>query len=133
MTVALDCTDTFAVRDLLNRAAWRAGVPVVSGAAIRWEGQVTTFDPNDPGSPCYACLYPEDAPGALNCAENGVIAPLVGVIGAHQALEAIKIVTGVGSGLVGRILVYEAKYAEWRSLKLPPQPDCPVCGGTARR
>ena len=126
-TVALDCTDNFASRFALNDACWQAGVPLVSGAAIRWEGQVTVFNPSVAGSPCYRCLYDEGDDAALNCAENGVISPLVGIIGTSQALEAIKVVTDVGDTLVGRILYFDGKYMEWRSLKLNKHPNCQVC------
>jgi adenylyltransferase/sulfurtransferase len=94
--VVLDCTDNFDTRYAINDTCWRASVPVVSGAAIRWEGQVSVFDPNTPGAPCYRCLYPSGDSAALSCADNGVIAPLVGIIGTCQALEAIKYITGVG-------------------------------------
>lgn len=127
----LDCTDNFRARATINRVCWENRIPVVSGAAIRWEGQITVFDPNDADSPCYRCLYRDEDDGALNCAENGVIAPLVGVIGTHQAMEAVKLITGVGTSLTGRILYYDAKYAEWRSLRLPRQPGCPQCGSAS--
>ena len=112
----------------INALCWAAKIPVVSGAAIRWEGQVSVFDPTTADSPCYRCLYTDDDGVALNCAENGVIAPLVGIIGTHQAMEAIKYLTGVGQSLIGRVLYYDAKYAEWRSLKLNRRHQCPVCG-----
>lgn len=126
--LVLDASDNFATRYLVNDACWRAGKPLVSGAAIRWEGQVALFDPGRPESPCYRCLYPEGDDEALNCAENGVIAPLVGVVGAMQAMEAVKAITGVGDPLVGHILYYDAKRADWRKFKLGKRPSCPVCG-----
>ncbi|MDE0062499.1 MAG: molybdopterin-synthase adenylyltransferase MoeB [Gammaproteobacteria bacterium] len=126
--LVLDASDNFATRYLVNDACWRAGKPLVSGAAIRWEGQVALFDPGRPESPCYRCLYPEGDDQALNCAENGVIAPLVGVVGAMQAMEAVKAITGVGDPLVGHILYYDAKRADWRKFKLGKRPSCPVCG-----
>lgn len=126
--LVLDASDNFTTRYQVNAACWRAGKPLVSGAAIRWEGQVTLFDARRPSSPCYRCLYPEGDDGALNCAENGVIAPLVGVVGAAQAMEAIKVITGVGDSLVGHVLFYDAKRADWRKFKLPKRPGCPVCG-----
>ncbi len=126
--VVLDCTDNFDTRQQINDACWRHARALVSGAAIRWEGQVALFDPNTPGSPCYRCLYPSSDATALNCSENGVIAPLVGVIGTCQALEAIKHLAGVGESLAGWILYYDAKYAEWRKLRLAPRTDCPTCG-----
>lgn len=127
--LALDATDNFTVRFALNASCWRAGVPLVSGAAIRWEGQVTAFDPAQPQSPCYRCLYAEGGGEALNCAENGVIAPLVGVVGAMQAMEAVKLIAKVGEPLVGRVLYYDAKRADWRSFKLAKRLGCPVCAG----
>lgn len=127
--LALDASDNFAARYRLNEACWRAGKPLVSGAAIRWEGQLTAFDPRDPASPCYRCLYPEGGDDALlNCAANGVIAPLVGVIGAAQAMEAIKLLTGAGEALTGWLLFHDAKRGDWRKLKLPKRPGCPTCG-----
>lgn len=128
-TVVVDATDNFEVRFELNAACVAAGVPLVSGAAIRWEGQVALFDSRDPESPCYRCLYAEGDNGALNCSENGVIAPLVGVIGTCQAMETIKLITGVGETLTGYVLYFDGKRMEWRRLKLPKDPNCPVCGG----
>ena len=126
--LVVDASDNFATRYLVNDACWRVGKPLVSGAAIRWEGQVALFDPDRPESPCYRCLYPEGDDQALNCAENGVIAPLVGVVGAMQAMEAVKAITGVGDPLVGHVLFYDAKRADWRKFRLPKRPACPVCG-----
>lgn len=131
-SVVLDCTDNFDSRFKLNAACWQAGVPLVSGAAIRWEGQVTVFNPAQEGSPCYHCLYDEGDDSTLNCAENGVIAPLVGIIGTCQALEAIKVITQVGESLVGKILYFDGKYMEWRALKLNKRPNCQVCSTTSR-
>lgn len=125
--VVLDATDNFAARFAVNAACWEAGVPLVSGAAIRWEGQVAVFDPRDAESPCYQCLYAEGQDETLNCAENGVIAPLVGIIGTCQAMEAIKLLTGVGETLTGRVLYFDAKRMDWRKLKLPKDPACPNC------
>ncbi len=127
-TLVVDATDNFQVRYQLNQACFQEGVPLVSGAAIRWEGQVAIFDPTDPDSPCYRCLYAEGDDAALNCSESGVAAPLVGIIGTCQALEALKMITGVGETLVGYVLYFDAKRMDWRKLKLPKNPDCPVCG-----
>ena len=127
--LAIDATDNFATRFALNDACWRSGTPLVSGAAIRWEGQVAVFDPRDAASPCYRCLYADGGGEALNCAENGVIAPLVGVVGAMQATEAVKLLTGVGDPLIGRVLYYDAKRAEWRAFKLARRPGCSTCAG----
>ena len=126
-TVVLDCTDNFTVRFAINRVCWQARVPLVSGAAIGWEGLLSVFDANQSDSPCYQCLYAEGDDAAINCAENGVIAPLVGMIGATQATEAIKIITQVGEPLIGRVLYLDAKYMEWRSLQLPRAQHCPTC------
>lgn len=128
-SLVVDATDNFDSRFKINAACWQTGVPLVSGAAIGWEGQVMVFDPNNAESPCYRCLYAEGDDGALNCAENGVIAPLVGIIGTYQALETIKFLAGVGESLVGYVMYFDGKYAEWRKLKLTRRPDCPGCGG----
>ena len=129
--LVIDATDNFVSRYLVNRLCWQTKTPLVSGAAIRWEGQISVFDPTNADSPCYQCLYPEtDSTGgsaALNCAENGVIAPLVGIIGSCQALEAIKYLAGVGSSLVGFTLFFDGKYMEWRRLKLSKAKECPIC------
>ncbi len=127
-SVVLDATDNFATRFALNAACLATGTPLVSGAAIRWEGQVAVFDPRSPASPCYRCLYEESEDGALRCAENGVIAPLVGIIGACQALETVKLITGVGETLTGYVLYLDGKRMEWRRLRLPKLPGCPACG-----
>jgi adenylyltransferase/sulfurtransferase len=125
--LVLDCTDNFASRHMINKTCWQTSTPLVSGAAIRWEGQVAVFDANQTTSPCYSCLYLDQEGADLNCAENGVIAPLVGVIGTCQALEAVKLITGVGQSLVGHVLYFDAKYMEWRKLTLNKRLNCPVC------
>jgi len=125
--LVLDCSDNFATRFALNQACHDLQTPLVSGAAIRWDGQITVFD-NRPGSPCYRCLYTEDGEEELRCSENGVVAPLVGIIGAMQALEAIKLLSGVGEPLGGRLLMLDALRMQWRELRLRPDPACPVCG-----
>lgn len=124
--VVADCTDNFAIRFALNAACVAEKVPLVSGAAIRLEGQVAIFDSAN-NSPCYRCLY-EENDDDLSCAANGVLAPLVGVIGSMQALETIKIIVGFGANLAGRLLIFDARHSQWRELKLPRDPDCPVCG-----
>ncbi len=133
--LVLDASDNFATRYALNHACFATGTPLVSGAAIRMEGQVSVFDPRRPDSPCYNCLYPQSSPGesnaedeSLNCAENGVAAPLVGIIGSIQAMEAMKIITGCGETLVGKVLYLDALRMEFRTLKLSRDPACPVCG-----
>ena len=126
--VVLDGTDNFASRYAINAACIALKTPLVSGAAIRLEGQVTVIDPRREGAPCYRCLYGDAGDEALNCAENGVAAPLVGIIGSVQAMEAMKIIAGVGETLAGYVLYLDAKRTEWRKLKLNRDPDCPTCG-----
>ena len=127
--VVLDCTDNFATRHAINRACVGAGVPLVSGAAIRFDGQVSVFDSRSADSPCYACLFP---PGGsfdeINCATMGVFAPLVGIIGAMQAAEALKIVGEIGRSLAGRLLLFDGLQAEWTSISIARDPGCSVCG-----
>ncbi len=124
----IDATDNFASRHAINRLSITANVPLVSGAAIRMEGQMSVFDPRHPDNPCYACLYPENSDAAETCAQAGVIGPAVGVIACMQAMEALKVLTEFGEPPVGRILFYDAKNAEWRSVKLKKDPYCAVCG-----
>lgn len=124
--IVLDCTDNFAIRFAINAACVKAKKPLVSGAAIRMEGQVAVFDLRDEDGPCYRCLY-EESDEDLTCAANGVLAPLVGVIGSTQALEAIKLIVGFGSSLKGRLLLFDARHSQWRDMKLPKDPHCPVC------
>ncbi|TGN40988.1 HesA/MoeB/ThiF family protein [Marinobacter confluentis] len=126
-SLVVDCSDNFATRFALNRASVAASVPLVSGAAIRGEGQISVYDPRDAASPCYHCLYPEQGNEELTCSEAGVIGPLVGMMGATQAMEAIKVISGVGKTLVGRLLLLDAWQMDWREMKLARDPDCPVC------
>jgi adenylyltransferase/sulfurtransferase len=127
--VVLDCTDNFATRHAINRACVAARVPLVSGAAIRFDGQIAVFDPRDPLSPCYHCLFGEGEDlEETRCATMGVFAPLVGIVGAAQAGEALKLVAGVGTSLAGRLLLYDALASSWRELKVPRDPSCAVCG-----
>jgi molybdopterin/thiamine biosynthesis adenylyltransferase len=127
--LVVEGTDNLAVRYAINRACIAARVPWVSGAAVRFEGQVTSFDPRQDDSPCYACLYPAATDDAQQtCSENGVISPLVGVIGTLQALEVLKLLTGVGVSLVGHLLVFDAKESSWLKLRLPRNPKCTACG-----
>lgn len=125
--IVVDCTDNFQTRFAINAACVVARVPLVSGAAIRLEGQVAIFDARDKASPCYRCLYEEDGDDAT-CAANGVLAPLVGIIGSMQALETIKLICGFGTGLTGRLLLLDARHMQWREMKLPKDHQCPVCG-----
>lgn len=126
-SLVVDCSDNFGTRFALNRASVAAQVPLVSGAAIRGEGQLSVYDPRNAASPCYHCLYPEQGNEELSCSEAGVIGPLVGMIGASQAMEAIKVISGVGKPLVGRLLLLDAWQMDWREMKLARDPDCPVC------
>jgi adenylyltransferase/sulfurtransferase len=127
--LVLDCCDNFATRFALNAACWRARKPLVSGAAIRAEGQVLVIDPRRNDSPCYRCLYDDAVTDEqLSCSQNGVLAPLVGIIGTLQALEAVKLLAGYGEPAIGRLQVFDARCAEWRSLILKRDPGCPVCG-----
>ena len=126
--IVLDCSDNFATRHAVNRACVAHGVPLVSGAAIRFDGQVAVFDLGAASSPCYACLFPEDAESEdLRCAVMGVFAPLTGIIGTIQAAEAIKILAGTGTPLVGRLLILDALSMQWRELRLARDPACRVC------
>jgi len=126
--VVLDCTDNFATRKAINRACVKHAKPLVSGAAIRFDAQLTVFDLRKKDSPCYACLFPEDGEvEEVQCSTMGVFAPLTGVIGAMQAMEAIKLIAEVGESLSGRLQIFDAKIAEWRSVKVSKDPACTVC------
>ena len=128
-SVVLDCSDNFATRHAVNRACVAANVPLVSGAAIRFDGQIAVFDPRDPASPCYHCLFGEgDEIDEVRCATMGVFAPLVGIVGAAQAAEALKLLAGVGRSLAGRLLLLDALAMQWREVTVPRDPGCPVCG-----
>lgn len=127
--VVLDASDNFATRHAVNRACVTHKKPLVSGAAIRFDGQVATFDMRSPASPCYHCLFPEvGGEEGERCAVMGVFAPLVGIIGSTQAAEALKILSGAGQPLNGRLLLLDGLQMEWRSIKLKKDPACPVCG-----
>jgi len=127
--VVLDCSDNFATRHAVNRACVAAGVPLVSGAAIRFDGQVAVFDTRNPDSPCYHCLFGEgEELEATRCAVMGVFAPVVGIIGATQAAEALKLIAAAGLPLAGRLLLLDALTMTWREVRVPRDPQCPVCG-----
>jgi molybdopterin-synthase adenylyltransferase len=127
--VVLDCTDNFATRHAINRACVRHGVPLVSGAAIRFDGQLSVYDPRDATSPCYACVFPDtDGLEETRCATMGVFAPLVGIVGTMQAAEALKLLTGMGSRLVGRLQMLDGRGMEFTEVRLARNPACPVCG-----
>jgi len=128
--VVLDCSDNFATRHAVNRACVGARVPLVAGAVIRFDGQLSVFDARDAASPCYACLFPEDSRFEdVACSTMGVFAPLVGVIGAMQAAEALKRLAGVGRTLAGRLLMLDGRGMEWTELKVARNPCCLVCAG----
>lgn len=125
--LVVDASDNFTTRFALNQACYSARKPLVSGAAIRGEGQLSVFDFRRDNSPCYRCLYHEADDAALNCSESGVLAPVVGIIGSMQALEALKCLSGLGEPLVGRLLLIDGINMELRQLNLRPDPVCPVC------
>lgn len=128
--IVLDCCDNFATRHAVNRACVAHHVPLVSGAAIRFDGQISVFDLRSPESPCYACLFGEDSESEeMRCAVMGVFAPLTGIVGATQAAEAIKLLSGTGKTLDGRLLILDALDMEWRSMRLQRDPACKVCSG----
>ena len=127
--VVLDCSDNFSTRHAINAACVRHGVPLVSGAAIRFDGQLAVYRPQDPQSPCYACVFPPEASfEETRCATMGVFAPLVGIIGSMQAAEALKLISGAGEPAVGRMLMLDGRDMGWTDIRLPRNPDCPVCG-----
>jgi molybdopterin-synthase adenylyltransferase len=128
--VVLDCCDNFATRHAVNAACVKHRKPLVSGAAIRFDGQISVFDPRNPASPCYACLFPPDAAiEETRCATMGVFAPLVGIIGSMQAAEALKILSGAGSSLAGRLQMLDGRAMEWNEVRIHRQTDCTVCAG----
>jgi len=128
--LVLDCSDNFETRFTLNRLAVQARTPLVSGAAMRFEGQVAVFS-NDGNGPCYQCLYQDDGVQGDTCSQIGVLAPLVGAIGSLQAIEAIKVLTHIGHTLAGHLLIFDALDMDWRKLRLRQDPHCPVCGTDA--
>ena len=125
--VVLDCSDNFSTRFAINSACVRHQTALVSGAAIRFEGQVSVFTPGKNNSPCYNCLYNSDGEELQNCATNGVIAPITGIIGSIQALEAMKLIMTIGETLTGRLLLLDGLTMEWNTMKLKKNPGCPTC------
>ena len=132
-TVVVDATDNFKTRFEINNACLKYRIPLVSGAAIRMEGQVAVFDSNVDDSPCYQCLYRGGDDEEANCSQNGVMSPVVGIIGSIQALETIKVIAGIGESLIGRLLLLDARSMQWRELKLPRDPKCPACSNAVSR
>lgn len=127
--LVVDASDNFATRHAVNRACVAHGKPLVSGAAIGFSGQLSVFDARQSAAPCYHCLFPEQADEPeVRCAEAGVFSPLVGIIGAMQAAEALKVLAGMGDPLVGRLLLWDGLRAEARVVRVPRDPSCPVCG-----
>ncbi|MCS3902078.1 adenylyltransferase/sulfurtransferase [Methylohalomonas lacus] len=125
--LVVDCCDNFQTRFMINRACQQHLRPLVSAAAIRFEAQISVFDPRQPDSPCYRCLYTDEAAVAETCTANGVIAPLLGIVGSIQALEAMKLIMAIGTPLTGRLLLFDALRMEWHSARLPRDRGCPVC------
>ena len=125
--IVIDATDNLDSRLIINRACVKAKKPLVSGAAIAWEGQISVFDSRFEAAPCYQCVYLESSQQNLSCAESGVVSPLLGIIGSAMALEALKLIMGVGDTLAGRLMMFDAKAHEWQQLAVPKRDDCPVC------
>jgi molybdopterin/thiamine biosynthesis adenylyltransferase len=131
--VVLDCSDNFATRHAVNAACVAHRKPLVSGAAIGFDGQISVYDTRDDTAPCYACLFPPDAAfEEVACSTMGVLAPLVGIIGSMQAAEALKLLAGIGSSLAGRLQMLDARTMEWNEVRLSRQAGCPVCGPRGR-
>ncbi len=125
--IVLDCSDNLETRNLLNHTCYQHGVPLVSGAAIRMEGQVCSFIPQQQKCPCYQCISQFFGEQNLSCVESGIMSPVVGIIGNMQALEAIKILAGYGEALVGKLLLFDAMQSSWQTFKVPKNPSCEVC------
>lgn len=128
--VVLDCTDNYRTRQAINAACMQSGTPLVAGAAIRFDGQISVFDPRGTDTPCYACLFPPDAQfEEVQCSTMGVFAPMVGIIGTMQAAEALKLIVGIGSSLAGRLLMLDGRDMQWTQMRAARDPACPVCQG----
>jgi adenylyltransferase/sulfurtransferase len=128
-SLVLDCSDNFSTRCAINQACVQTQTPLVSGAAIRFEGQLAVFDSRVDNAPCYQCLYGLLGEQDLSCSQAGVMSPVVGIVGAYQALEAIKVIAGVGQAVIGRVQFFDGLRAEWREFKLKKDPSCRVCAG----
>jgi adenylyltransferase/sulfurtransferase len=127
--VVVDCTDNFTIRFALNEACHRARKPLVSGAAIRFEGQISVYYPGQDDSPCYRCLYSDGGGANETCTQTGVVAPLLGIVGSVQAFETMKVLMNIGTVLKGRLLLLDALNMEWHTMRFQRDPACPVCGG----
>lgn len=128
VSCVIDATDNFATRFLINRACVSQQVALVSAAAIQYEGQISVFDLRHKNGACYACLYAEGGEENTNCSDNGILAPVVGILGSMQALEAIKLICTIGETLKNRLLIFDALALQWRTMKLNKDPNCPICG-----
>ena len=126
-TVVLDCTDNFPTRFAINDACVAHKVPLVSGAAIRFDGQISVYDSREIDAPCYRCLYGESSSAVDTCAQAGILGPVVGMVGCVQAIEAIKLIVGIGESLAGRLVLFDGLAMEWNEIKLNKNPACPVC------
>lgn len=130
--VVIDCSDNFRTRHAVNAACVRFGIPLVSGAAIRFDGQISVYDTRDANAPCYACVFPAEATfEEVRCSTMGVFAPLVGIIGSMQASEALRLMAGVGRSLAGRLQMLDGRSMEWTEIRVPRHRDCPVCNTRA--
>jgi len=125
--VVVDCSDNFATRFLINEVTQALKTPLVSGAAIRMDGQVTVYDARISGSACYRCVYQDEGELQQTCSESGVLSPLLGIIGSVQAVETLKVLAEIGETLAGRLMVLDALTMSWQEIKLPQDPSCPVC------
>jgi len=125
--VIVDCSDNFTTRFALNQASVSAKKPLISGAALGFQGQVSVFLPHDAKSPCYRCLYDDQEEVAETCSNSGVIAPLLGIIGSIQAIEVLKVLMNIGQTLCGKLLLFDGHRSQWRTVNLPKDPNCPVC------
>lgn len=125
--VVVDCSDNFETRFLINRVTQELKTPLVSGAAIRFDGQVTVYDARQQGSACYQCIYQDNGEPLQTCSESGVLSPLLGIIGSMQAVETIKLLTNVGETLSGKLMILDALTMSWREIRLRADPECPVC------
>jgi len=129
VNIVLDCTDNFSIRHLINASCVKHLIPLVSGSALRFDGQISVFDPRNPTSPCYACIFsPEESFEEVSCASMGIFSPLVGIIGAMQAAQALQILIGFGEPLVGRMLLWNGRGTQIDEIRISRNPDCPVCG-----
>ena len=127
--IVLDCTDNFATRQLINASCFKHQTPLVSGSALRFDGQISVFDPRNPASPCYACIFsPNEQFEETSCSSMGIYSPLVGIIGAMQAAQALQVIIGFGEPLVGRMLLWNARSTQIDEFKISRNPECPVCG-----